>query len=29
MKNNFVDPKVMHGSFAYCMIHGAPRKYRY
>lgn len=25
MKNNFVDPKVMHGSFAYCMVHGGPK----
>lgn len=23
--NNFVDPKVMHGSFVYCMAHGGPK----
>ena len=25
MKNDFVDPKVMHGHFAYCTIHGGPK----
>lgn len=25
MKSDFVDPKVMHGSFTYCMVHGGPK----
>lgn len=25
MKSDFVDPKVMHGSFVYCMAHGGPK----
>ena len=25
MKNDFVDPKVMYGSLAYCMVYGGPK----
>ena len=25
VNNHFVDPKVMHGSFVYCMAHGGPK----
>jgi spore maturation protein CgeB len=25
MKNNFVDPEMMHKSLVYCMTHGGPK----
>ena len=25
MKNDFVDPKIMHNNWAFCSIHGGPK----